>query len=407
MFPNVVAGSIDLKLRDDELITIWISVSHIACCAVKQHIATHRRIFVSAYSIIIGGWSRIGNSPCEGLFDSAGAIIRRDRHTMRTVHTALAGGWINGAADNARIRINRQTLRQPRGAVGKRIAINILEEIAHIKRRDGISVLVRLIVNRTNSLWSVIDWINRDGEIGGIRATFPIADRIGDRRNRAVPVFVRRKRVSAGAVERKCANAQDRSLFPNVVAGSIDLKLRDDELITIWISVSHIACCAVKQHIATHRRIFVSAYSIIIGGWSRIGNSPCEGLFDSAGAIIRRDRHTMRTVHTALAGGWINGAADNARIRINRQTLRQARCSIGKRIAINILEVPAHIKRRDGISVIVRLIVNRTNGLRHVINGRNFYIKSACRRTAVVAVTDSVGNGRNLPVPVGNWFKGI
>ncbi len=115
----------------------------------------------------------------------------------------------------------------------------------------------------------------------------------------------------------------------------------------------------------------------------------------------------MRTAHTVLACGWINGAADNARIRINRQTLRQARCSIGKRIAINILEVPAHIKRRDGISVIVCLIVNRTNSLRHVINGRNFYIKSACRRTAVVAVTDSVGNCRNHPVPVGNWFKGI
>ena len=240
----------------------------------------------------------------------------------------LTGRRMDRSGDLACYRIDAQPSRQAACAVGQRITVHIVEIRGDIEHGDAVRIRVALVGNGVHRNRRIVDRVHGDDQIGGIGAALAIADRIAHRRHRAVPVRRGSEGVCAIAAERESADARDDN---RVVAGGLSDAIHGE---ADHIQGVHVRVGIVAQHVAADGHVLVGDGAVVNGGRGRILHHPVEGLRDAPAMAVRccnDDRvGAVRVAGGAgLAGAGVDRAADDARLRIQRQPFRQALGGVG------------------------------------------------------------------------------
>ena len=184
------------------------------------------------------------------------------------------------------------------------------------------------------------DRIDGNIESSGIAATFAIADGIGDRRHRAVPVGIGREGIGTGAANGNRADTGDGDGVACRMGGRIACngELGHAQRIAIGIAV-------VAQDIATDRCVLVGAVGVVRRDRCRVGHCPVERLIDRGPVAIGGGHgDAVHAARTALTGRVVDRSADDAGDRIDRQPGRQTAGAIGQRRAVDVGEERGHIQ---------------------------------------------------------------
>ena len=333
---------------------------------VRQHRDDHRRIFVGGGGIVHRRRCRVGDGPGQRGGDRAAVPIVRSQSDDIDAAIQLAGGIVDRAADDAGRGIDADPRRQARSAVGQRIAVHVGEGVRQV---IGDVFAIHVGDRRRRSVHDrcIVDRIHRDGDIGDIGAAFAIADFVGDR-VRAVEIGVRRVGDRAIGVDR------DRAVCRGCADNGQGVAVRID---------------VVRQHRNDDRRVLVGRGGIVHGIGRRVGDGVGEGGRNGAAVpVIRGDRDGIDAARD-LAGRIVDRAADDAGVRVDRQTCRQSARAVGKRVAVHVGEIARNVgghcacihpgDRGDG------------GGDGRVVRGRDGHGDGAGGKAAI-AIADRVGD---------------
>ena len=320
-------GCLAVDLRDGQRVAVGIGV-------IRQHtvlgIHAEGGVFVGRAAVVSGRRGGVLDVPREVLRDGRAALVGGgDGDGVDALSTTLGRRIVQRAGDDAGGRINAQARGQAGGRVGQRIAgVHIRELLGDIDRRDGLAVVAGLVTQRhaRSQDGSVVRAGDFHREGSGAGAAFAVRDGVGDRAGRFLAngqALEGRTGVEAvGTVGVQGEGAAVGAGYGRAHVGSLAVDLRDGQRVAVRIGV-------IRQHailgVNAQAGVFVRGAAVVSGGWGGIGDVPCERLRGrGAGRIRRGNGYRVDAVGATLRGGMIDRAGDDAGVRIDGQTRRQA-----------------------------------------------------------------------------------
>ncbi|CAB3704129.1 hypothetical protein LMG26852_05342 [Achromobacter aegrifaciens] len=390
---DVGVGAIDLRNTDGIAVRIAVVAQH----AFGNVVNDQGLVFTGGAFVIGGDRDGVAHGPDEGLGDGCARLVGGgdgDEVLALDARVGVIGRPVGElAGEGAGGGVELQAAGDVVDRVDQGVAVVEVAEEAGQVVVDDIAVHVVLVL-QGNCGRRVVGAGDFDRQRGGAGAALAVRDGIGDRagrrlaRGQVLEGIAGIERVRAVGIQGERAAVGAGRRRAHVASGAVDLR--------------HGQGVAVRVHVVgqdavlgadVERGVFVGGAVIIGRRRRRVGDVPVEVLGSrGAGRVGGGHRHRVDAIVAALRGGMVDGAGDDAGVRVDGQAGRQAGGGKGELVAgVRVREMAGDVVAHAGLGVDARG-VGDGGGHRAVVGAGDRH-DDVRRGGGAAGIRDGVRNG--------------
>ena len=347
-----------VDLRDVDLVAVRIAV--VAQHAFGDVVNDQRLVFTGGAFVIGGDRNGVAHGPDEGLGHGCARLVGGgdgDEVLALDARVGVIGRPVGElAGEGAGGGVELQAAGDVVHRVDQGVAVVEVAEEAGQVVVDDIAVHVVLVL-QGNCGRRIVGAGDFDCQRGGAGAALAVRDGVGDRAGRRLAngqvlegvAGVERVRAVGVQGERAAVGAGRRRA--DVAGGAVDL--RDGQGIAVRVDV--VGQDAVLG-VDVERGVLIRGAVVVGRRRCGIGDVPVEVLGRRcAGRVGGGHRHRVDAIVAALRGGMVDGAGDDAGVRVDGQAGRQAGGGKGELVAgVRVREMAGDVVAHAGLGVDAR-----------------------------------------------------